>query len=473
MSLLSFVGGAAKQFVTSAEQAEEDAKQMAKSSFNGLYKRYEENAESNRELTNKMKAEKQYIETVWQNATPEQVNELLANPVALEAIKKTKNPSSVDLNNYIRVIKGNESKAVGAERAAALGPLVEKVKAAMQPAEPAGGSPLGAFYRDMGKKRMESDMAQFAKAQGVSLEEMQQSAKIARPVGSATFDMGVLQEAPDSVEDMVKTANVARVQAKQKFGEGSAEYKAANETFTSLSGEIEKTDKGLDARANRLNVAILDETDPAKKKALQSELKITQRAIQQHKEATSTRAEKGEDKPKTYGVISRSVDDFVNTRMREDKGFEWRKYVDFKTFTDPATGQTITSRTQKANLSDEQQRELFAKERELTAQALVTNGYVVNGRPRYSEVAEIMNNKGITPKSFGAPAAPATPAAIPTAPAAAPTAPAAAPTAPAAAPTAQPTKTVSAAKVAEQAKANNVTYEQAAAEARKQGYTIR
>jgi hypothetical protein len=112
--------------------------------------------------------------------------------------------------------------------------------------------------------------------------------------------------------------------------------------------------------------------------------------------------------------------------MREDKGFDWRKYVDFKTFTDPATQQTITSRTQKANLSDEQQRELFAKERELTAQALVTNGYVVNGKPRYNEVAEIMNNRGITPQSFGAappaPAAPAAPAPAPTTPAAIPTA---------------------------------------------------
>jgi hypothetical protein len=244
-----------------------------------------------------------------------------------------------------------------------------------------------------------------------------------------------LETTPDSVEDMVKAANVARVQAKQKFGEDSVEYKTANETFTSLSSEIEKTDKGLDARANRLNIAILDETDPIAKKALQSELKITQQAIKQHKEATTTRAEKGEDKPKTYGVISRSVDDFVNTRMREDKGFDWRKYVDFKTFTDPATGQTITSRTQKANLSDEQQRELFAKERELTAQALVTNGYVVNGKPRYNEVAEIMNNRGITPQSFGAPVA--TPTPVPTAAPSAPaTAPAPAPATPAAIPTA-------------------------------------
>jgi hypothetical protein len=192
MSLLSFVGGAAKQFVTSAEQAEEDAKQMAKSSFNGLYKRYEENAESNRELTNKMKAEKQYIETVWKNATPEQVNELLANPVALEAIKKTKNPSSVDLNNYIRVIKGNESKAIGAERAAILPEVMEKVKASLEPAE-AAGSPIGALFRGIGKKRMETDMEKYARGMGMTLEQLRSSEKVARPAGSATFDMGVLE----------------------------------------------------------------------------------------------------------------------------------------------------------------------------------------------------------------------------------------------------------------------------------------
>jgi hypothetical protein len=192
MSLLSFVGGAAKQFVASAEQAEEDAKQMAKSSFNGLYKRYEENAEANRELTNKMKAEKQYIETVWQNATPEQVNELLANPVALEAIKKTKNPSSVDLGNYIRIIKGNDSKAIGAERAAVLPEVMEKVKASLEPAE-AAGSPVGALFRGIGKKRMETDMEKYARGMGMTLEQLRSSEKVTRPTGSATFDMGVLE----------------------------------------------------------------------------------------------------------------------------------------------------------------------------------------------------------------------------------------------------------------------------------------
>jgi hypothetical protein len=294
------------------------------------------------------------------------------------------------------------------------------------------------------------------------MADLQATSRNQRKDTGAKFDMSTLAKAPDSVEDMVKTANVARVQAKQKFGEDSEEYKTATQAYVQISKEIDKTDKSLSARADRISIALMDETDPAKKKVLQSDLKTTQQAIKNHKEATSTSAERGDDKPKKYNAIARSIDDFVNTRMKEDKGFDWKKYVDFKTFTDPATQETITSRTQKANLSEQEQRELFAKERELTAQALTTNGYVVNGKPRYNEVAEIMNNRNITPQSFGAPA-PAPAQATQPAPAAQP----------APAPAAQPAKVVSVAKVQEQAKANNVPYEQAAAEARKQGYTIR
>lgn len=222
-AFLSFVGGAASQFVSSVEQAEKDAKEMAKSSFNGLYKRYEENAEVNRELTNKMKAEKQYIETVWSNATPEQVNELLANPVALEAIKKTKNPSAVSLDNYIKVIKGNESKSTGAERAAVLPELVEQVKSQLQPK---GGSPIGGFIRDVGKERMESDMEKYAKGMGISLEELRKAEKVKRPAGSATFDMGVLapsknftertDEAQVNMLDALKSGDTDKIEAAKK-----------------------------------------------------------------------------------------------------------------------------------------------------------------------------------------------------------------------------------------------------------------
>lgn len=235
-AFLSFVGGAAKQFVSSAEQAEEDAKQMAKASFNGLYKRYEENADSNRELTNKMRAEKQYIETVWSNATPEQVNELLANPVALEAIKKVKNPSSVSLDNYIKVIKGNESKATAAERAAALPDLIERAKEGLRPAKKEG---FAGFMQGFGDTRFDADMEKYARGQGMTLEQLRGSQKAARPTGSAAFDMGVLQEAKGFAEQ-VDDAKVALLEAKQS---GDADQiTAATENMGRITA-IEETSK--------------------------------------------------------------------------------------------------------------------------------------------------------------------------------------------------------------------------------------
>ena len=204
---LSFLGGAAEQLTTDIKQAELDAKEMAKSSFNGLYKRYEENAAANRELTNKMKAEKQYIETVWSNATPEQVNALIANPVALDAIKKAKNPESIDLKNYINVISSNESTATGAERAAMMPEIKAQIMAKMKEAKaPEGGSPIGALIRETGQQRMESDMEKYAKGQGMTLEQLRAGAQVKRPAETAKFNMGVLNTPADIKEAESKLA---------------------------------------------------------------------------------------------------------------------------------------------------------------------------------------------------------------------------------------------------------------------------
>ena len=238
-AFLSFIGGAAKQFVASAEQAEEDAKAMAKASFGGLYKRYEENAEANRELTNKMKAEKQFIETVWSNATPEQVNELLANPVALEAIKKVKNPQNVSLDNYIKVIKGNDSKATGAERAAALPELVERAKEGLRPAKKAG---FAGFMEGFGDTRFDASMEKYARGMGVSLEELRNVEKAKRPTGSATFDMSVLQE-PKEFKQLKDQAQVDLLNAKEANDPkavNSASEKLARINTIEEIGKVEK-----------------------------------------------------------------------------------------------------------------------------------------------------------------------------------------------------------------------------------------
>lgn len=472
VAFLSFLGGAAEQFVKSTEKAEQDAKEMAKASFNGLYKRYEENAESNRELTNKMKAEKQFVETLWPKATPEQVNELIANPVALEAIKKVKNPQSVDLNNYIKIINGNESKAVGAERAALLPELVDRAKEGLAPAKK-GGSPLKAFYGAAGEQRFTADMERYAKAQGLSLEEMQSAAKATRPAGSAQFDMSVLQEAPKSMDEIIKTAEVTRFQAGQKFGKESKEFKEADAMVKAAEAETVKADKKLEDRRDRLELQLRDSKDPAVVAAVTKEINGINADIKARREATSTKSEregKGDDKIK-YANAKTRMEDYMNTDMTMNKGLGWRKYVEEKVVKDPATGNTIVIPGKKVGLTPEQEKEYIDGMTAARMQGLKDLGLVTEkGQPINNEVKSLMTAYGLNrpagaPAPTPAPAQPATPAAATPA--------AATPAAQPLTPTAQPTKVVSRATVQAQADKNKVPYATAAAEAEKQGYTIR
>jgi hypothetical protein len=415
--LLAFLGGAAEGLSSEIEKAEKSAKEEAMLRVKKLSESYEETRKSNRELENSLKAEKDWITTTYADATPEQVAYLQSSPAALQALKKMKDPTKISLSDVISIASGNESNAVGAERITAMPEVAEKVAAAVKQQ---GRTGFGGFIDSVAEGAGETAERRFARAMGSDIETMQTTKLMQRPTQAGTFDMAkVFETTPDSVEDMVKTANVARVQAKQKFGEGSAEYKAANETFTSLSGEIEKTDKGLDARANRLNIAILDEQDPINKKALQSELKSTQQAIKDHKEATSTRAEKAAGSAPaakaTLNSVQKSVAMFVDSRMRQDKGFDWAKHVDFKEIPLPDGG-VYVSTTVKATLPPEKQREVFEKIRMLEADALKTNGYVIAGAPRNDAVKEFINNKNIPAEYYSgkAPVAPA--AAQPTQP---------------------------------------------------------
>lgn len=456
-AFLYFAGGAAKQFVASAEQAEQDAKEMAKASFNSLSKRYEENTEANRELTNKMEAEKTYIKTMWSNATPEQINELVANPVALEAIKKAKNPSAVSLDNYIKVIKGNESLATGAERVAALGPLVEKVKEQLRPAKKEG---FAGFMEGFGDTRFDASMEKYAKGMGVSLEELRSAEKVKRPAGSATFDMGVLQEAPTSMDEIIKKGEVTRFQAGQKFGKDSDQYKQADAMVKAAQAETVKADKKIDDRRDRLELEREDnKNDPVKVAALTKEIDGLNKTIQARREATSTKREReGEGGANTYAKAKTRMEDYMNTDMVMNKGLEWRKYVEDKVVFDPVTQKNITIPGKKAGLTPEQDKEYAEGMARARMQGLKDLGLVTaDGKPVNREVQDLMVSFGLNRPTQPAPAAtPATaiPAAIPTAQPA-------------------PVKVVSRATVQAQADKNKVPYDVAAKEAEKQGYTIR
>jgi hypothetical protein len=411
--LLSFVAGAAEGFSEMIDKSEKSAKEEAALRVRRLMENHKEVMESNLKLENELKAEEGWIKTYFSNATPEQVAYLQSNPAALQALKKMPDPTKVgELGNVIKIAAANEAASVTQDQLTALPAVANEVAARVKEKARSTG-----FFRNLadeaGARVGTTTERSLARGLGTTIEQMESIKRTARPSIEGAFDVAkTLEKTPESVEDMVKTANVARVQAKQKFGEGSAEYKAANETFTSLSSEIEKTDKGLDARANRLNIAILDEQDPINKKALQSELKSTQQAIKDHKEATSTRAEKAAGSAPaakaTLNSVQKSVAMFVDSRMRQDKGFDWAKHVDFKEIPLPDGG-VYVSTTVKATLPPEKQREVFEKIRMLEADALKTNGYVVAGAPRNDAVKEFINNKNIPAEYYSgrAPVAPA------------------------------------------------------------------
>ena len=238
------------------------------------------------------------------------------------------------------------------------------------------------------------------------------------------------QKPPSSVEDVATAAKLAQFNAERDKGKDSPEFKAATATLNMANNYLENATESLSKRADRIRNSMIDETDPARKATMGDELKLVEKSILGHKLATTAKDTGSDaDKKKTYAQIKTSINDFVNTRMRDEEGASWRKYVEFKT-TKMEDGSTFVSRTQKAEMPLEEQKKMFTAEQNLTKQALFSNGYLTpTGAPVYNAVREIMNNMNI-PIGQAAPAPDVTPAPVAAArPVAAPVAtPAAAPT---------------------------------------------
>jgi hypothetical protein len=407
--ILSFLGGAAGQLTSDIEQAEKNSREDAKLGFAALTKRYEENAKANRELTNSMEADKQWITTTYENATPAQIAALVGNPVALEALKKTNDPYKIDLNNYIKIAQGNESPAVQAERIQALPALTKQVATNME--EKMGqskGSPIGGLIRDFGDTEYEATMGRMAKSQGMSMADLQATSRMQRPTTGAKFNMAATDQ-PKDVEEIIKTAQVDRFQAEQRFGKDSDQYKAANDKVVAASSAIAKTDKSLDERLNQRLIAFQDETDPAKKEALKKQIGQLQTAIRLNKEAVSTRREReGEPEKATYSKTKNLMEDYLNTRMIEDRGLSWRKFMEPKQIKDPDTGQVIVRLEKKVGLSPEQEQIVAEGMKQIRVQGLKELGLVTeSGAPRNPAVKDIVTTYGLNAAAARQPTAPA------------------------------------------------------------------
>lgn len=408
--LLSFLGGAGKGFLSSVEKAEANAKEEALLRVKRLTENYEKVKEENGKLTNSLKAEESWIKTYYPDATPEQVAYLQGSPDALQALKKMKDPTKISLSEVINIKAANESNAVVMERIEDLPKVAEAVGSKIKAAMPAYRRGIAGIYDEFGEQAGKTAEMRYARAAGVDVQTMEALKPMQRPTQAGTIDIAKLRDQPGSMPDLIKSLEVERYQAKQKFGEGSEQYTKLDNQVKEAQSEIVKADTKLEQRADRLNLQLLDEQDPAKRKVLQADLKSTQQAILDHKKATAlpTKGGDGEGggKSTTIPKLRTSVDMYVHNRMMDDKGFDWKRYVDFKQIP-LADGSVYVSPTVKVGLGIEDQRIINEKVRRLQAEALKTNGYIVGGVPRSDAVKEFINNNNIPTDYYSGKATPA------------------------------------------------------------------
>lgn len=437
----SFIAGAAENLTETLKEDEKQAAAAASFGVKALKEQYDKVQADNRKLADDLKTKVDFLRENDPTATEAQLFAAATNSTYMSAVLEAakNNPGSFRVADVVKIKEGNESQGTALDMIKAYTTIPAISQAARQaeggavPEKPQGLFGIGTLRNRAAASAASRAEEQTAKAMGVSIEQLRASSGFKRPdiKTGAEFDYTSLQKQPENTKDIKDKLEVAVIQAAQQFGENSPEYTEAKKKFDVVNKQINGlegvVDKSLESRVNRLLVQKEDATDPAQIKSLDSEIKSLQSSIKQHNQAT--RATDPKEKEATYNQMKTSVNDYVNTRMKEDKGFDWNKYVDFKTFTDPATDTTITSRTQKAGLSIEQQRELFAKERQLTAQALKANGYVLqDGAPRTPVAQQLMLNFNITanelatkqatqdqplPMANAAPAKPAAPATRP------------------------------------------------------------
>jgi hypothetical protein len=237
--LLAFLGGAAEGLSSEIEKAEKSAKEEAMLRVKKLSESYEETRKSNRELTNELKAEKDWITTTYANATPEQVAYLQSSPAALQALKKMKDPTKISLSDVISIASGNESNAVIADRITAMPEVADKVSAAVKNQYRSG---LGGFIDRVGEGAGETAERRFARAMGADIETLRDTKRLERPTQAGTFDMTKLRE-PEPFKDIKDQAQVELLTA-QESGDlnaiNAASEKVARINTIEAMGKVEK-----------------------------------------------------------------------------------------------------------------------------------------------------------------------------------------------------------------------------------------
>lgn len=383
-NLLAFAGGAAKGLTEEIDKREEEAKLYALNSTKMMHERYTKTLESNRQQLSSVEED---LATIRSNF-PGKFNETqlyhigISNSQRKQLVDAAKDPnidkSLLDASQIAKITEDNPSRGTAMERIRQAYAIPSVIAAKATEAKESG------FFSGFGDRAGAAAAQKYAGMTGVSLEQMRGAQDWKAPTSTAEFDMSFLKS-PKTTEDMVNRAEADVARAGVSFGEDSEQYKTAVAKLNTVSKFVPKVADTLDKRASRLNMSILDESDPTKKAKLQEELARTQEAIKGHAMAISTKSDK--DKEATYAHIKTSTQDYANSRMRDDVGASWRKFVEFKT-TKLDDGTTFTSSTKKVDMPLDEQQKMFNAERKYMTEGLVANKYIVDGKPLYDSVSE-------------------------------------------------------------------------------------
>lgn len=407
-NLTAFAGGFAEGLVEDIEKEEKLAETRAVAGVKNMYESYQKTMEENRKLKNELLTNIDTLRTYDSKATDDELFEIAKSKPLMELISsKVKSGDFANTNFRLAdfaTIAATNNPTTARERVDELfktASVINKVAPEQEKEKPLEGNFVQRMISASGSRAGKTAASQTAEVLGVSLDQMQSTRRVDRNdiQSAAVANMEKFAKQPNNIKDITDSLEVSMVQAAQKYGADSTQVKDLAAQLKFVKSYESADDKTREQRLERLSLQAYDETDPVKKKVLETEVKALATSIRATKQLTSIKDPA--EKEKTMAQIRSSLNDYVFTRMREEEGFKWKDYVEFKQTKNEVTGEVMTSRIIKNTKDVEGQKKVFARERELMAEALKTNGYVArDGTPRYSAVAEVMNNYMITAKDL-------------------------------------------------------------------------
>jgi hypothetical protein len=394
--LLSFVAGAAKGFSEMVDKSEKSAKEEAALRVSRLMEKHKEVMESNLKLENELKAEEGWIKTYFNNATPEQIQFLQANPPALQAIKSMDNPTKLgDLGNIIKIANANKAASVTQDQITQLPIVAAEVTSRLKEKARSTG-----FFRNLADEAGErvgiTTERSLARGLGTTVEQMESIKRTARPSVEGTFDMAKVLEKPKEFKELKDQAQVELLTAQESDDPKAINAAAEKVARISVIESMGKVEKKTDAQIQSDLVTEIQQKQAAGDKQGAATATALLRQRQALMKAPGAEGKKDSDDITQTNLIQ------VATRTRATTIEQQLPPGQLITTTDSQGNVTMT-------LRDLSQGDLFRRGDAIASNAIIKEMTRPDGMPRSEKHKNAMMSAGIRFDDAGKPIRPVVP----------------------------------------------------------------